>query len=264
MLKLMKYEFRKLRPVLLVMLGALVALELTFIIGYKMEKPDMYAIAVVLISVLVFAVYGYILVSGITSYSRELTNRTGYLVFMTPTRPIGIVLSKLIFTLLAGIAATAVFGIAAYIDYAFLFERLDITPGVIDQIRQQANWAIIAVFGDITMNVDRLGLTIAYGAASVLIQVMYTMCTAYLAITLSATLLSNKKGFIRALASLGLFFALEWGAGKLNQLIINAMPRVYTLSALMNLLAASLGFYVVVSALFAWASASLLKHRVSL
>ena len=264
MLKLMKYEFRKLRTVLLVMLGALIVLEASFLIGYKLEKDDVWAVSVILISLLVFAAYGYILVSGIVSYNRELTNRTGYLVFMTPTRPIGIVLSKLVFTLLAGLAATVLFGAVAYADYVFLYGQLDIDPEIIQSITRQVNMGLVAYSRDFTMNIDRLWLLIGYSAASVLISVMYTMCTAYLAITLSATLLSNKKNGIRFLASGALFFILEWGASRLNELIVDAMPRAYTMEKMLARLGVSLGFYLALSAVFALVSASLLKHKVDL
>ena len=264
MLKLMKYEFRKMRTVLLILLASLVALELGFVLGYRLEKPDVWSVSLILITLLAFAVYAYILISGIVSYNRELTNRTGYLVFMTPTRPIGIVTSKLLFTFLAAVAAMALFALAAYLDYAFVFKRVTIDPRLLSEIQTQADLALKALFGDFGMSVNRLGLAIFYSVALVLIQVMYTMCTAYLAITLSATLLQNKKGFVRSLASFALFVALEWGAGRLVQVIIDLMPNPYSLAAVFNLLAASLGFYLVISALFAWASAALLKHKVSL
>ena len=41
MLKLMKYEFRKLRTALLAMLGTLIALEIVFLVGNEMHKNDM-------------------------------------------------------------------------------------------------------------------------------------------------------------------------------------------------------------------------------
>ena len=46
------------------------------------------------------------------------------------------------------------------------------------------------------------------------------MCTAYLAITLGATLLQNKRGFLRGLISFALFAALSWGSGWLVQRLI--------------------------------------------
>ena len=55
---------------------------------------------------------------------------------------------------------------------------------------------------------------------TVLIEVLLTMCTAYLAITLSATLLQNKKGFLKGLISILLFVALSWGSSWLAQKLL--------------------------------------------
>ena len=264
MLKLMKYEFRKMRMPLVVMLLALAALEAAFLIGYSAHKPEVYGTALALITGLVFAAYGYILVAGIVSYSRELTNRTGYLVFMTPTRPIGIVLSKLVSTIVAAIAATAVFGLAAYLDYTFLFGRLDIDPETLQQVRMQLDLMLKAGFADITMNADRLTLVVLYTAASVLIEVMFTMCTAYLAITFSATFLQNKKGVVRGLVSVALFFVIVWISSWTIGKIIDVMPDPTTLALMFRLLAVNLAFNLALSALFACLSAWLLKTKVSL
>ena len=264
MLKLMKYEFRKMRTVLLVLALALIGLELGFVLGYKLEKPDVWGISLVLLTLLAFGAYAYMLVSGIVSYSRELTNRTGCLVFMTPTRPISVVLSKLVFTILIAVAATAVFGVAAYFDYVYLFGRLDIDPRIIDEIRREVNMALMAAFTDVTMNVDKLGLIILYSVASALIEVMFIMCTAYLAITFSATFLQNKKGFVRGLVSFLLFAVITWAAGQGSRAISKAMPNPTTLARMFRLLAAVLGYYLTLSGVFAWLSASLLKHKVSL
>ena len=153
MLKLMKYEFRKLRMVLLIMLIALVVLEIGFVAGYHFEKPDVFGVCIALITILTFAVYGYILVSGVAGYYRELSNRTGYMIFMTPRRSIEIVLSKILFTLLAAIAATLVFGAAAYLDYRFLVNGLNVDASVI----KQANMALRMAFGNFQLSLDHKG-----------------------------------------------------------------------------------------------------------
>ena len=131
MLKLMKYEFRKLRNTLLIMLAALAALEIGFLVGEAMEKTGLMTVSLVLISVLVFLVYAFIILAGMASYSRELKEKSGYLVFMVPVRPIGVVLSKLVFT---AVAASAVFGAVAYFDFRYLIDKMDIDPDVMNQI----------------------------------------------------------------------------------------------------------------------------------
>lgn len=212
MLKLMKYEFRKLRATLLAMLGALAALEIGFIAGIRLDKNGLTAVCITLISILVFVVYAYILLAGMASYSRELKEKSGYLIFMTPVSPLGIVLSKLIFTALASLAATAVFGLVAYLDFRYLVSRANIDPDIVNQLNMLLRFGLNA-------NADLFQIlrTVLFYAATVLIEVMLTMCCAYLAITLSATLLQNKKGFLRGLISLVLFALLTWGGNWLSQ-----------------------------------------------
>ena len=93
MIRLMKYELRKMRTPLLIMLLILAVLQAGFMLGEYLDRENLAFICLWLISMLAFAVYGYILISGVVSYSRELKDRTGYLVFMAPVRPISIVLS---------------------------------------------------------------------------------------------------------------------------------------------------------------------------
>ena len=130
MLKLMKYEFRKMRTTLLIMGLALMALEAGYLIGDKIKDYRVTGVSLGLLTALVFAVYVYILIAGIVSYSMELNDKTGYMTFMTPVSPLGIVASKLLFTILAAVVVTALFGGAVYYDYAQQFGRLDLGEDV--------------------------------------------------------------------------------------------------------------------------------------
>ena len=261
MLKLMKYEFRKLRMVLLIMLIALVVLEIGFVAGYHFEKPDVFGVCIALITILTFAVYGYILVSGVAGYYRELSNRTGYMIFMTPRRSIEIVLSKILFTLLAAIAATLVFGAAAYLDYRFLVNGLNVDASVI----KQANMALRMAFGNFQLSLDQLAVSAVYLALTTLIGIALWMCTAFLSATLAATLLQNKKGFWRGLVSVALFFLLAWAAGWLNdRLLLSAGYPFESFAQVSRSILASLAFNLALAGVFACASAWLLDRKVSL
>ena len=257
MLKLMKYEFRKLRNTLLIMLAALAALEIGFLVGEAMEKTGLMTVSLVLISVLVFLVYAFIILAGMASYSRELKEKSGYLVFMVPVRPIGVVLSKLVFT---AVAASAVFGAVAYFDFRYLIDKMDIDPDVMNQINMLLRFGLKA-----NANVMQILRMAGFYALTMLIEILLTMCTAYLAITLSATMLQNKKGFLRAMISLVLFVALTWGANWLVQRLIYDRVALDTPFAEMTgTIAWSLLFNLALSAAFVGASAWLLDHRVNL
>lgn len=270
MLKLMKYEFRKLRTTLLVLLMVLAALELMFVVGNQLEREGWVLASLVMLTMLVFAIYGYILVAGVVSYSRELSDRTGYLVFMTPTRPLGIVLSKLVFTLLAGTALTALFALAACLDYMYVARSFHVDQSLLDQI----NTSLKFLLGDFGVTINSLAQLILFTVLSVLIEVMLAMCTAYLAITVSATLLQNRKGFLRGLVSVLLFFGITWGAAWLSEKLTDLVPRLLNAGrysptsmdarTMKAMLGASLCLHLVLGGAFAVISASLLKRKVSL
>ena len=261
MLKLMKYEFRKMRAVLVVMLLALAGLELGFIGGTRLDKPYVTAVSLGLLTMLVFAAYVYILIAGIVSYSRELKDRTGYLVFMTPTRPISVVLSKLLFTILAALAATAVFALAAWMDYSWLVRRMDIDPLALDKLDMALRFA----FGNVRFGLNQIKLLAVYSALAVLIEIMLSMCAAYLAITLSATLLQNRKGFLRSLISFALFAALSWGSGWItNRLCYQHLGFISSAGQITSIIGWSLLLNLALCAAFAWLSAFLLDRKVNL
>ncbi|MER2144042.1 MAG: hypothetical protein ABS888_09595, partial [Eubacteriales bacterium] len=217
MLKLMKYELIKMRTMLLIMLALLVALEAGYLIGDALDDARVMGISLGLLTMLVFAVYVYILIAGIVSYSREINSKTGYMTFMVPVGPVGIVASKLLFTILAAIVVTALFGGAIYYDYAREFGKLNLD----DNAYQQISFAFTMITGSMGGNVSllRVILTLAFEAGTVLIEIILMMCTAYLAITLSATLLQNKRGFLRLLVSFALFVALNYITGKVGGLV---------------------------------------------
>ena len=260
MLKLMKYEFRKMRLTLLAMLGALVALEIGFIAGIHLEKNGLIAVCIALISILVFVVYAYIILAGMASYSRELKEKSGYLIFMTPVSPLGIVLSKLLFTTLASLVATATFGLAAYLDFRYLVDRANLDANTLDQVNMLLRFGLNA-----NADIFQILRTVLFYTATVLIEIMVTMCSAYLAITLSATLLQNKKGFIRGFVSLVLFALLTWGGNWVSQkLFYDGVSTGITFEQMKRVLGWSALFNAALCAIFTFASAWLLDKKVNL
>jgi len=259
MLKLMKYEFRKMRTPLFIMLIILIALQAGFIIGNAVEHDALPAICLMLTTLLVFVVYGYILIAGIASYSRELKDKSGYLIFMAPVRPMSIVCSKLLFTALAAALAAILFGGAAALDYLHLFQMLGF---------DRVTWAEMSIafkmaFTDAGITLTQLALMIAYIILLMFIQLILMMCTAYLAITMSATVMQNRRGFWRGLVSFGLFMLLSWGSTRLSTEIAD-VEAIKNTDELLKMLGINLAYGLGVSALFAWISAILLKKRVSL
>ncbi len=260
MLKLMKYEFRKLRTTLLAMFGALVALEIGFLAGIAQNNDKLTGICIALLMLLTFLVYAYIILAGMASYSRELKEKSGYLIFMTPVSTPGVVLSKLLFTGLAALVVTTVFGGVAWLDIRHLIQRAHLSARELEQVNMILRFGLNA-----NADVWQIMRVIGYYAGTILIQVMLTMCTAYLSITLAATLLQNKKGFLRALISLALFVGLTWGSSWLTQrLIYNRIDTTATLAQFISTLGWSFLLNAVLSVVFTAASVWLLERKVNL
>lgn len=259
MLKLMKYEFRKLRTVLIFMAVALVGLEAGFLAGDALDNYRLAGISLWLLTSLAFGSYVYILIAGIVSYSQELNSKTGYMTFLTPVTPMGVVASKLLFTVLTALAATALFGAAAYFDFTRVFHRLDVDP---DALRE-FGFALSLVTRGLGASVLRVLVNVAAAVGGVLIEILLVMCTAYLAITLSATLLQNRKGLLRRLATCLFFLALAFVTSRVHGWMAwRADPE--TFADVARLLGAQAAVDFAFCALFAGASALLLDRRVSL
>lgn len=259
MLKLMKYEFRKMRTPLFIILLILVALQIAFMVSNHTKDDAAAYTSLILITLLAFALYCYILVAGIVSYSRELNNRTGYMVFMTPVRPMSIVLSKLLFTLIAAVVATALFATAAFLDTQQLIGQ----RGVDETVWTQLNYILQIAAQDANISITKLLLTMGAMIISVFTEILLVMCIAYLSITLSATALQNRRGFLRGLLSFLLFVALFRGTGWVSdQLFVyetfETFAEVVSYSIWPTL------YTFALAGLFAWISAVLLKRKVSL
>jgi len=247
------------RTPLLIMLAILIATQAGFVIGATAEKDGLVTICVFLTSALVMVVYAYVLISGLTSYSRELKDRTGYLIFMAPVRPISIVASKLVFTVLAAVIVAVLFGGCAVLDYMYLFKLLGFT---------RTDWAELSIsfrlmFADAGVTLTQVALMGVYMVLSVLIELITTLSTAYLAMTVSATVMNNRRGFWRGFVSFSLFVALVLLTGFAGNKLFTP-EIVEDVDALIRLLGTATLFSAAVSCLFAFASAALLNRRVSL
>ena len=258
MFKLIKYEFLKMRTLLGLMTLALIALEIGFIAGDKTQNPELMGVCLGLLSVLAFAVYLVILLSGISSYGKELNDKTGYMTFMAPVTPLGVVASKLLFTMAAAVVMAALFGGAVYYDMTRLFDGVEWDPQMLEQMNFFFRVYLGGQYGltTVLLNVALIGVT-------VVLQVLAVMCAAYLAITLAATLLQNKKGFLRFLVSIIFFGVLQYVMSTVSRLVIGS-PAAQTTREAMSYIAKDLALEGAFCVLFAGVSAWLLDRKVSL
>lgn len=252
MLKLIKYEYRRNISGILVMLGLILAAQGYFLWGVAKMSMEHVTVAASLLMTLTGVAVSVVLLYSVSLYSKELNAKTSYLTFMTPNSSAKILGAKLLATLLLGLAYAALLGGCLVWDFTTmrrLFPEIQFVQAMLDALLIQAN-----------TNLSELLVVISSFAVDFLVNFYATVVIAYLAITISATALQNKrfKGLLSLILFLGIMAAMIY--------LLNLLPRGYysTMEEMMlNTLPGTL-----VSLAFAVAafllSARLLTKRVSL
>ena len=198
MLKMMKYEYRRGVFPLLVVITALAAAELLFLIGIFAEKDLLTGLGITFLVLGGWASFMFVLIYGVIIYSQDLKNKTGYMVFMTPISNYKIIGAKLLSILLTGATLVAFLGLLIVVDYNLLKSHNGGVAGV--------ELVLDDILGTRGLSIGSVIANVAGFIVVALIQ-FYTMITiAYLAVSLSSTVLQNKK--IKGVVSFILFVAL--------------------------------------------------------
>lgn len=208
MLKLLKYEFRKSLTALLVLAAAVGAVEVYFLGAMVLDSTDHMAYAMMLMAVCVYAAMIFVFVRGLTTYAAELKSRSAYLIFMTPNSGLKIMASKYVYTFVNGLLIGAACLLLAGLDVTLFFAH----HGDIERLLRMAN----TLLSQMGLYLNQLGLFIAVMLITSLLSLLRFFAIAYLAITLSHTLLRDKKG--RGLVAFLLFVALEYLLSQLQGL----------------------------------------------
>ncbi len=259
MLKIVKYEFRKGRTSLLVMLLIAAGLYLLAPLGRALHREYLMAISLILLLFYALAAFVYALVRGITAYSRELRGRTGYLLMMIPRSTMSVLFGKLLFSLTVALLMLAATVLALG---ASLAQSLPFLLGGEYQVETFWNALQIALY-QIGLPPAQLAATALYFAVDILSSTLVLVGIGYLAVTLSATIL--QEGRLRGLISFLFFVALLALTGWLEDLVTPALNEMYVTydMALRAALPATVLFVTLTCACTA-ASAILLQKKVSL
>ena len=257
--KLMKYEFRKNRGLLLIFGIGLVGIELFYLYALFLAKDmaeQKTAMGVSLLFVYSIVCFFTVFLLTVLNYSRELGSKSSYLIFMTPNSSYAIILSKMLYSLILGIVTAALLLILGIIDYNLLhtkFPDLETFRELLSVFLENANIPV----HEILMNVIA-------GIISFLASFFASVSVCYLAITLGATFLYNfgpkLKGFLCFLLVLALLIA----SSKISSLL----PVLYKTPATMwqsiiTYLPATI-FNIVLIIVCVFACGKLLDKKVSL
>lgn len=255
MLKLIKYEFRKNLYGMCAMLGLLVGVQLYFMYAYfiadnrnkAMGAAGGLFLAAIICFFMVFSL-------GIMTYSKELSSKTSYLVFMTPNKAGKIIGSKLIYTLIDGILIAALLLVLGLVDMNLLLKLFDEEVSMLEMILD-----MLHTFG---FNMVSIAYNITSSFISFLILFFMVVTLAYLSITLTATVLQNRK--IKGLISIVLFIAVLIGVTKLGSLMPTLFEEPESMFQASIHYLPEMAFYLVIMIGSIIGTAQLLERKVSL
>jgi hypothetical protein len=256
MLKLSKYEFRKNRNVLIIIAVGLILLEAYFLFSCLLKKSNnTILLASLLLYIYAMVCFFMVFVLAISNYSKELSSKSSYLIFMTPNPALNIIVSKMFTILIIGIVTAAIFFGIVCLD----FHVLSMTYSNISEFKN-----VIKLFATMS-NIDlaQLALTVLSYILEFLISFFATVTLVYLAITLSATLFQNHR--LKGVISTILFFIMTFIVNKITGLL----PVIYSNSdltitqTLINLVPPTL-FNLVIMIGCMFGCAALLEKKVSL
>ena len=216
MFKLIKYEFRKALNTFLILCGITAVLQCLFQYGLASRDDQMLIITMILLVLCAFGVAVFVLVRGITTYTGELKNRSGYLTFLTPNSTIKIVASKFLYTFLNALLAFAIFCVILFADVSQLLVYLDGYKSMIEFFSE-----MIDNFG---IHLNEILLYIGFDLLFAFTSLLAFVAVAYFATTLSATFFRDKRW--SWLVSLGLFLLINYGITRIDRLFLTNLDSV--------------------------------------
>ena len=217
--KLIKYELRKNLSMLIAMLSTIGAVEIYFLLSLAADKESHVAVSAILMPIGCFLIALLVFILGVTSYSRELSQKSSYLVFMTPHSTLSIISSKVLYTVVLGVGFAALLGGLLLLDIPLLLDYFGEWSGfaqMLDNLLGTRNLSLAAFL-----------FTALFFALTAFCQVLSMVGLSYLSITLSATLLQNRKG--KWVLSVAFFLLLAWLNSRLAALWgydVNSIDRM--------------------------------------
>lgn len=229
--KLLKYEFIKNRVALLVSAGIYTIFELLFLVGFMINQETFTLIGtlgLVLLGAFVFIVP---LVICCKTYTNELSNKVGCLVYMTPNSTYKIVGSKYLFSAIMFICFGLLVGLYGAIDAIFLSNRLDISL-------KEFFDTFEVIFGTFGFNLGEILFKICGALIYFVILLIVLVAMVYLAYTFSSTFLQNgkAKSFISGILFFGLYILfiyannflpdINYSADSIGTMLLTTLPRI--------------------------------------
>ncbi len=187
---LLKYEMRKTWPMKLIILGITAVAEIVFLLAVLLRNAEGNTDKLILaMSLLLFFIaFGGIMLIGVQSVltlHRDMNNKQGYMLYMTPRNSFQILGAKMLENGLSLVLAGLFFFLLGTLDVTLLFSRL----GELEALWEYVQEFLKMLNAQIELN--------AQGIACLIVELLCswlgTVSIAYLADIISAALLNGKR-----------------------------------------------------------------------
>ena len=204
MFKLMKYEYKKNRGIILGLILLVGGLELYYLLSCVADKIEHMGLASSFLVLAAVVCFFMVFVLGVNNYQKELDSKSSYLIFMTPNSSLKIIISKLVYILILGSVTTLVLGGLAILDIKLLFIKVNEEVGIIDLVNEFAR--------SFDVDLSQVGIAVLLEIINFVLGFFSVVAIAYLAVTLSATFLQNSryKSFVSVVFFIVLMIAVGW------------------------------------------------------
>ncbi|MGN0374175.1 MAG: hypothetical protein ACI4EN_01645 [Butyrivibrio sp.] len=253
MLRLMKYEYRKDLPLYIIIVSIIMALTAYLAFSIKTESEVNLAISSILFVLGGFGAVFFIMVIGVISYAREINSKSSFMTFMTPLNTFEIVGTKYLTLLLTTVVATLLYVGGAYLNIILLGIQFD----EINDIKETLDFILIMF----DTSVAELMASLAVVLFTIWLNILLTVSYSYLAVTLSSTILANRRG--KGWLAVGLFVAILIA----SNIISNYIPTFDFGTSMMEMLLSNwliYAFHILLIIGTYFGVSILLKKKVSL
>ncbi len=184
MLKLLKYEILKQKSSKLMLGAFLLIFEAVYLIGILGDIDAMLSLGIIGLSITAFAGFVVVALEAIVTYQKDLNEKQGYMVFMTPHSEASILGAKILSSILTIVVWTVFICLLAFLDITILSFSFGVVQELIEFIRDLGS-----AFYGITIS----WTSALYSAVYVVLEWINILLAAFFAITLAHTFLHSRK-----------------------------------------------------------------------
>lgn len=254
MLRLTKYELRKNIMGTVILFGIIIGLEIYFVISALLENRDHTAMATAFLVIAACVSYFCLFFFGVSSYSKELRSKTGYLTFMTPISSFSVIGSKLLSIFITGVFFVILLSVLACIDMAMfenVFPETQLFTDFLDGLFNMAGYSP-----------EEFWLTVLVNVAIILVSFYAVIALAYMSITLSSTIFQNKK--YKGVISVIIFILLTLLVSKISEFLPDIYENVTRMGEAMLQIVPQLIYWLAITIGALFLSGKFLDKKVSL